>query len=334
MKSALVLLLSALVVTSATAQTSDLTLKLSADATYNAGEFATLRATVTNLGPDAASTAGVRLTKPAAGVFSNAAAFGCIEFSDSILCNTPAIAAGASHDFIVPFVPPSDAGQIQLNARTESFTLDPNHDNDAATVAINVVKLADLSIEASVYPSLRVGQTSTLFVTIRQHAALKPDQVTFVATFPEPLVVDDSNSDCTNVDSTTIRCTIRTFGSDIATRFDVTPTHDAAPVPVTIAVQSDNDWNPANNRVSLSLPIYNIPDLDIRIASPDVLDDSNRTVATYTFTNPTDLPAANVEAEIITAPGNPDAVLPGDWACTPSATYRLKCDTPMIAPHS
>ncbi|HJT18237.1 MAG TPA: hypothetical protein VJ853_12645, partial [Thermoanaerobaculia bacterium] len=325
-------LFSALLAVSAAAQSADLTLKLSVDDRYNAGETATLRATVTNLGPDTASNAGVRLTKPSAH-FANAAAFGCIEFSDSILCNTPAIAAGESHDFTVPFVSPDDAATVQLSARTESFSLDPNHDNDAASATMNVVKLADLSVEAAVYPSLRVGQASTFFVTIRQHAALRIDPVTFTAKFPAPLQVDVP-SNCTSVDSSTIRCTLKTLGSDIATQFDVTPAADAAPVPVTVAIQSDNDWNPADNRVSLSLPIYNVPNLDIHITSPDALDDSNRTVATYTFTNPTDLPTTNVEAEIITAPGNPDPVLPSDWVCAPSATYRLKCDNPLIGPHS
>src|SRR3954467_14284811 len=89
----------------AAAQNADLTLRLSPEARYNAGEVATVTATVTNLGPDASSAAGVRLTKPVQR-FIGATAFGCIEFSDSVLCNIPTLAAGQSHDFLVPFAPP------------------------------------------------------------------------------------------------------------------------------------------------------------------------------------------------------------------------------------
>src|ERR1700736_2338763 len=53
------------VVLPAAAQNADLTLQLTPDARYNAGEIATVRAKVTNLGPDTATAAGVRLTKPA-----------------------------------------------------------------------------------------------------------------------------------------------------------------------------------------------------------------------------------------------------------------------------
>jgi parallel beta helix pectate lyase-like protein/uncharacterized protein DUF11 len=327
------LLLSSLIAVSAAAQTADLTLKLDADARYNAGEVGTLRTTVTNAGPDAATSPGVRLAKPSA-LFVGASQFGCIEFPDSILCNGPILAAGQSREFVVPFAAPDDAGTLQLNARTESFTLDPNHDNDAATATVDVVRVADVSIEPSVYPSLRVGHESQVFVTIRQHAAVRPDPVTFLATFPEPITVDVP-SICLHVDATTIRCTVKTFGSDISTYFDVVPTATASAVTMTFSIESPaDDWNPANNRASLTLPIYDAPDLSVRIDAPSVVDAANRAVATFTFTNPTDVPAVNVQAEIITNPGTPDPTVSGGWTCRPSSTYRLQCENPRIAPHA
>jgi len=333
-KSLHLLVLSSFIALSAAAQSADLTLKLNADARYNAGEVGTLRATVTNLGPDPATAAGVRLTKPSAH-FAGASQYGCIEFPDSILCNGPILAAGQSHEFVVPFVPPDQPGTMQLSARTESFVVDPNHDNDDATATAEVVKLADVGIEASAYPSLNVGHETKVYVVVRQKAALRPDPVTIFATFPEPITVEESNSPCVNVDATTLRCTQRTSGSDIATYFAIIPRTPVPAVTMAFSVESaEADWNPSDNRVSLTLPIYNAPDLSVRIDFPPVLDASNRVFATYTFSNPGDVPAVNVEAEIITYPGNPDLVLPSDWTCTPSAPYRLKCTTPMIVPHA
>ena len=46
-------------------QNADLTVQLTPESRYNAGELATVRAKVTNLGPDTATAAGVRLSKPA-----------------------------------------------------------------------------------------------------------------------------------------------------------------------------------------------------------------------------------------------------------------------------
>src|SRR5687767_5381713 len=122
----------------AAAQNADLTLRLVPDERYNAGETGTVRAIVTNLGPDAANAAGVRLTKVSPR-FVGAEAFGCQEFTDSVLCNTPSLAVNESREFLVPFTPPDVAGSIELVARTESFSLDPNSQNNLATATANVV---------------------------------------------------------------------------------------------------------------------------------------------------------------------------------------------------
>lgn len=323
-----------LLTTSAFAQNADLTLRVSSDARYNAGEIGTLRATLTNLGPDDATAAGVRLAKPAKR-FVPASQFGCIEIIDDVLCNTPMLKAGESHDFVVPFIPPDDAGTIQLNAHTESFTADPNHENDAASVTAKVVKLADLSLTFDVSPSLRTQQESLVYLTARNQAALHPDAITVFVTIPDPLVVVGESRSCENVDASTYRCDIRTFGFDTALYFDVMPAHTAPPVTITASVESSqSDWNPADNRASRTVAIYDVPNLDVKITSPDALDDNNRTVVTYEFTNPSDVPATNVSAEIVTVPATPDPIVTGDWSCKPSSTYRLLCSTPLIAPHT
>src|ERR1700686_5106725 len=96
-KPAPLLLLTLLFALPLTAQNADLTLRLTPETRYNAGEVGTVTATVTNLGPDAATAAGVRLTKPVQRTVG-AAKFGCTEFPDSVLCNIPTLAAGQSHD--------------------------------------------------------------------------------------------------------------------------------------------------------------------------------------------------------------------------------------------
>lgn len=328
-------LLPLLFATPIAAQTADLALKINADPVYNAGEISTLRATVTNLGPDTATAAGVRLTKLSSR-FVYASPYGCIDMPDSVLCNIPTLAAGESHEFIVPFAPPDHEGSIQLSARTESFTLDPTHDNDAATATAQVVKLADLSVEFSVYPSLRPQRSSRLYVLIRNHAALHPDTVTLLVTFPDPLVVEEAVPNCQTVGATTYRCSIGMHGADNSSAyFEIVPMRAAPPVTITASVQSSEaDWNPSDNTVSQVLPIYEVPDLDVRITSPDALDANNETVATYTFTNASDFAATNVQAEIVTYPGNPRLVDGNGWSCKPYTTYRMQCTNALIAPHS
>src|ERR1041385_6450586 len=175
----LFLALSFLIALTAAAQNADLTLRLSPDARYNAGELGTLKATVTNLGPDAAEAAGVRLTKPAV-KFVGAERFGCQEFPDEVLCNTPTLKAGESHDFLLPFIPPDDAGTVTFAAHGESFTVDPNHANDAATAKVTVVKLPDLSLKILHDVSFRPGATSRVYLTINSNAAAHPDSVTLL----------------------------------------------------------------------------------------------------------------------------------------------------------
>src|SRR5258708_10560928 len=224
LKLAFLLLLTVLFAFPITAQNADLTLLLTPDSRYNAGETGMVTATVTNLGPDAASTAGVRLTKPiqrAAG----AAKFGCIEFPDSVLCNIPTLAAGQSHQFLVPFSPPDVEGTFALNARTESVTADPNHENDAASASAAVVSIADLAVTLSHDFSFRPATTSRVYLSVSNKATHRPDSVTAFVTFPDPVAVTQPYPLCTDVDGApgSYRCTFPTFGRDGSayTYFDV-----------------------------------------------------------------------------------------------------------------
>jgi parallel beta-helix repeat protein len=324
----------------ATAQNADLTLRLSPETRYNAGEAGTVRATVTNLGPDTASAAGVRLTKPVQR-FVGAATFGCIEFPDSVLCNIPTLAAGQSHDFLVPFSPPDAEGMFALNARTESFTVDPNHENDTASATAAVVSMTDLGATLSHDFSFRPGKSSKVFLTVGNKATQRPASVTAFVTFSDPLVVKTSYSSCKDVDGSpgSYRCTFPGFGRDErgSIYFDVLPAPSEHPVTITASVDSpEPEWNPADNRVSLVETIYNVDDLDLRISPPpDSLDAENRVVAEFLFSNVSDNPALQVTAEIITYPADADASSASNgWTCKPSSLYRLLCTNPSIAPHS
>jgi parallel beta-helix repeat protein len=333
-------LLAFLIALPAAAQNADLTLRLSPEARYNAGEVGTVRATVTNLGPDVASAAGVRLTKPVQR-FVGAATFGCIEFPDSILCNIPTLAAGQSHDFLVPFSPPDAEGTFALDARTESFTVDPNHENDSASVTAVVVSMTDLGVTLSHDFSFRPGKTAKVFLTIRNKATRLPASVTAFVTFSEPLVVTTVYPLCKDVEGApgTYRCTFPGFGRDQAgsINFDVLAAPSGHPVTITASVESpEPEWNPADNRVSLVDTIYDVHDLDLRIAPPpDSLDADNRVVAEFLFSNVSDSPALQVTAEIITFPADADpSSASNGWTCKRSDLYRLLCTNPSIAPHS
>jgi parallel beta-helix repeat protein len=334
------LLLLVLLALPAAAQNADLTLRLRPEAQYNAGEVGTVSATVTNLGPDTASAAGVRLTKPVAR-FVGAASFECIEFSDSVLCNIPTLASGQSHEFLVPFSPPDAEGTFALNARTESFTVDPNHDNDAASATADVVSMTDLSVTLFHDFSFRPGKTSRVYLSVRNKAARVPASITAFVTFPEPLVVTTAYPLCKDVEGAqgSYRCTLPGFGQDQggSVYFNVLAAPSAHPVTITASVDSpEPERNPADNRVSLVESVYDVYDLDLRISPPpDSLDAENRTVAEFLFSNVSDSPALQVTAEIITFPADADASSASNgWTCKPSDLYRLLCTRPSIAPHS
>jgi len=332
------LLLALLVVVPAAAQNADLTLRLSPEARYNAGETSTVRATVTNLGPDAATAAGVRLTKPVQR-FVGASSFGCIEFSDSVLCNIPTLAAGQSHDFLVPFATPDAEGTFAFNARTESFTIDQNHENDAASATADIVSMTDLAVTLSHDFSFSPGKTSRIYLSVRNKATRRPASITALVTFSDSLVVKSAYPLCKDANGGSYRCTFPGLGRDEGGQiyFDVIATASSEPVTITASADSpEPEWNPADNRVSLIEPVYEVHDLDLRISPPsDSLDAENRTVAEFVFSNVSDSPALQVTAEIITFPADADAPAASNgWTCNPSSTYRLLCTNPSIAPHS
>ena len=337
----LFLVLSLLFAFTAAAQNADLTLSLAPDARYNAGERAMVKATVTNLGPDTATAAGVRLTKPAQ-KFAGAALAGCTEFADEVLCNTPSLKAGESHDFLVPFVPPDDAGTMNLAARTESFTVDPNHTNDAATATADVVALPDLKVTVLQDSSFRPGARATrVYVTVTSLAAARPDSVSVLVTIPEPLVPAQQYPYCDEVEGAapeTYRCTLANFAQygSWTIYLDVLASHPSPPVEITASIEgSAPDWNPADNQAALVAPVFDVHDLDIRMSSAEELDANNNATAEFRFANTSDAPAVNVSAEVITYPGDPDASAAGDgWTCAPSSTYRLMCTRDSIAPHA
>jgi len=331
-------LLLALLALPVAAQNADLTLRLSPEARYNAGETGTVTATVTNLGPDTASAAGVRLTKPVQR-FIGASSFGCIEFSDSVLCNIPSLAPGQSHDFLVPFSPPDAEGTIALNARTESFTVDPNHDNNAASASASVVSMTDLGVTLFHDFSFRPGKISRVYLSVGNKAARRPASVTALITFSDALVVTKSYPLCTDVDAGSYRCTFPGFGRNENGQiyFDVLAASSDHPVTITASADSpEPEWNPADNHASLVEPVYDVHDLDLRISPPpDSLDANNSVIAEFVFSNVSDSPALQVTAEIITYPAGADASSASNgWTCKPSTTYRLLCTNPSIAPHS
>ncbi|HEX7677134.1 MAG TPA: right-handed parallel beta-helix repeat-containing protein [Thermoanaerobaculia bacterium] len=339
-KPASLLLLTLLFALPLAAQNADLTLRLTPDTRYNAGEIGTVTATVTNLGPDAASAAGVQLPKSIQQTLG-ASNFGCRELVASVLCTIPTLAAGQSHDFLVPFVPPDTAGTFVINGQTASSTADPNHDNDTASVTASAVSIADVAVTLLHDYSLTTGKSSRVTLLINNKSARRPESVTALVTFPEPLVATQPFPQCSDVEGApgSFRCTFLDFGPGGAASalFDVLPGRPAPSVTMTASLDSSEaDWNPADNRVTLTEPVYDIHDLDIRITPPpDSLDANNRVTAEFLFGNVSDSPAPEVTAEIITFPADADPSAAGNgWTCKPSTTYRLLCTNHLIAPHS
>jgi parallel beta-helix repeat protein len=339
-KPASLLLLALLFALPLAAQNADLTLRLTPDARYNAGEIGTVTATVTNLGPDAATAAGVQLPKSIRQTVG-ASNFGCIDLGDSVRCTIPTLAAGQSHDFLVPFFPPDTEGTFVINARTASSTADPNHDNDAASVTANAVSIVDLAVTLLHDYSLTTGKSSRVNLLVSNKSARRPGSVTALVTFPEPLVATQPYPQCSDVEGApgSFRCTFLVFnlGGYASASFDVLPGRPVPAVTMTASLDSSEaDWNPADNRVTIVEPVYDIHDLDIRITPPpDSLDANNSTTAEFLFANVSDSPAPEVTAEIGIFIADTDASAASNgWTCKPSLSPRLLCTNHLIAPHS
>jgi hypothetical protein len=210
----------------------------------------------------------------------------------------------------------------------------------AQTADLNV-SISDLTVTLSHDFSFRPAKTSRVYLLVRNNATHPPASVTAFVTFPKELAVTQPYPSCQEVEGTAeaYRCTFPNFGRDGAgsAYFDVLPAQPAPAVAITAtADSSEEDWNPANNRVSLIEPVYDVHDLDIRISRPpDFLDADNRMIAEFLFTNVSDSPALEVSAEIITYPTDTDpSGASNGWTCKPSSTYRLLCTNHSIAPHT
>lgn len=335
--SAVLLLLFA---TTTFAQTADLTLSLKAAPTFNAGELATITAIVTNNGPDAATAAGVRLKKVST-QFTQPQRFGCIDLPDSVLCTVPTLAAGASHEFTVPFVPPDQPGPLTLSARTDSVSRDPNSDNDSAAADTMVVDLADLGTTIETDPSLQPGKESRITVAVTEQAARVVLDARLSVTIPAPLEILEASPNCHRVEGNagSWTCTVRELArgfTDFAIFRVLTPVGASGPVTIAAsATSSSAEWNDADNTVTSAEPVFALPDLTATISAPEALDDRNRATVHVTIANPTDIPAPSLVADILQA-GNGTIVswnAPG-WSCRQTAATSISCSMASLAPRA
>jgi copper-binding protein NosD len=328
--------------TSAFAQSADLTLTLSSAPAFNAGELATVKATVTNLGPDAATAAGVRLKKPF-DRFVAPGATGCIDLPDAVLCSVPVLGRSESHEFTVPFYPPPFPGPITLTARAESFTVDPNHDNDGASVDANVVHLVDLATTIETYPSLQPGKESGIGISVREQAARIATGIRVSVTIPPALqvVATPSNCDRAQGDAGSYTCAIQdldqTLGGRAQVAFTVVP-RTASGSSVTIsasAVSSIDEWNPADNHVTSVQTVFAIPDLVATLTAPEALDASNHGTLKIVIENPTDIAAPSTTVDIGQfGPGTIVSSNAPGWSCHVTSAFTMWCSIPSLQAHS
>ena len=317
----------------------DLTLSVSAAATYNAGEVSTLIATVTNLGPGTATAAGVRLPKISSRTVG-AERFGCLELPDSVLCNTRLLAAGESHRFNVPFIPPDAPGPITLTPRTESFTIDPNHGNNTASVNADVVAMVDLITTFEVFPSLQPGEKSQVAVRVTNAAALPATAVTAFISVPASLQVSSfASPNCKPLggDLTTYACSLRDLDRGATDGGFITVTPPAAsssPISVTARAESAQpEWNPADNRVTRLEPVEALADLTFSLSHAEKLDGDNRVTLNLTMANTGDVTAKNVSATISFASAKILSTDPSGWTCVETDSVNLRCTIASLDAH-
>jgi uncharacterized repeat protein (TIGR01451 family) len=191
-----------------------------------------------------------------------------------LICRDTQLAAGASTEFTIMVDTDGSlaTGSVLVNAALveldEPF-VDPDPDNNVASVATEVVHRVDVRISMAFDPGLVFeGQSSTLLVTVKNDGPSTATNVTLRVTVPDGLTLrmpSKGAPDCTIDGGKTMTCNFPaivagdpTFGFPV----DTGPGSGAAPPAVHTAsgtVSAADDVNPSNNDATAQLLVAILP---------------------------------------------------------------------------
>jgi uncharacterized repeat protein (TIGR01451 family) len=237
-------------------RSADLAVTKSADATsVAAGGGVTFTVTVTNTGPSDATGTVVSDRLPAPFEFDAAGSDAeCSVVAGSLQCAVGTLAAGATRALTIAATLPPDAAPnpVTNTASVTSAVPDPDGSNDSASVPVEVVQAADLSVtKTAAAEGVLLGGTMTYALTVVNDGPSNAAGVILTDTIPAGTTVTTLPDGCT-FDGSTITCPLGDLAAGGAVSLDVVlavpDTLQPGPLPNTASVTSSTpDPDPDDN---------------------------------------------------------------------------------------
>ncbi|UXI66242.1 hypothetical protein N4264_15955 [Tahibacter amnicola] len=325
-----------------------------------AGNNLTYTVTVTNNGPDAASTVSLSDTLPGTLTFVSFTAPGgwscttpAVGAGGTVSCSIASLGVGSAVFTLVGNVPAdTPAGTIFSNTATASSTTsDPSTGNESGTATTTTAVGVDLAVTVADAPDPVVaGATVTYTVTVANAGPSTAANVSLSDTLPAGTTFVSLTApggwSCTTpaVGATgTISCSIAALPAGSAP-FTLAANVDAGVAAGTVlsntatGITSTTDTNPGNESGTATTTVTTSADLSVT-NSPSTSNAINGQPITYTITvtNAGTSNAANVTLSNPIPSGTTFTSLssPGGWSCTTpaaGATGTVSCTLASLAP--
>lgn len=249
-------------------------LQLTKTATSNSvpqGQNLTYTLSVTNRGPDAATSVTITDALPASVVFVSVATSQgtCTNIGGTVVCDLAALPVGTNA--VVSLVAtPSVTGTITNRAVVFTATTDPNLSNNTGTVAVAVLPAADLAMTQTAAPNpVLTSQNVTYTLTVTNLGPSAGSSVTVTDALPAGFSFVSANASqgtCSNVGGI-VTCSLGTISTGSTASAQITATPSASSNVTNIsnaATVTAAEFDPAatNNTATVSIVVYRDADSD------------------------------------------------------------------------
>jgi parallel beta-helix repeat protein len=315
----------------ASAQSSDVAIALSAPERLPAGSDIPLALTVANIGTSF-TTAFVRIPNLAARAPATPRDSRCHYSVSDMTCNV-AVAAGDTVTLNVNLAAPDLAGRVTATAEALLYPVDFDLSNNNASASIELVDAVDLAAAIQVRPSLRpLGESSIQFLV--NNLSAKTVSATGTITIPAPLEVRQVSPNCTSIGDATYRCDFATIFGRLTggAGFTVFVPRRGDPVTLSATVGPADDFDPSNNTVERVEPIYDIARLTLSIDASDRLDETKTATICYGVTNESDFEAREIVLTLISGFATVHVVSASAPGCESDGKGSLTCAIGSVAP--
>jgi uncharacterized repeat protein (TIGR01451 family) len=212
--------------------------------------------TVTNAGPETATSGRLSLTLPAAASYVSSTGATCTPTGQAIDCTLADLAANASAEVRVT-VHSTQPGTVAVEATAVADQYDPTPANNLATASVDFTAHADLRVDSCTgINSPTVGNGATLTCTVSNLGPQPATGVALTVTLPSQLTFS-SSSGCT-ASGATLTCTAATLASGANTSFAAqlnAAASGSGTIGATLAAATPADTVAANNTLNTAITV-------------------------------------------------------------------------------